>query len=240
MAVLVRIVALAGLAMLLTAGGLWWLSKQRCFLPGAIIICRVDTDEKIVALSFDDGPTDDGVDSVLPVLAAHGVHASFFVIGEAMARNPAATRRIVEAGHELGNHSLTHRRMVGRSMATYRKELSQTNMLIEAAGAPRPMLVRPPYFQRLWGFARAVEEAGQTLVTADVPDSMDPALSAEAYADDILVRVRPGSIILVHPMYRSGANARGAVPILLERLRADGYRVVTVSELLAAGGVASR
>lgn len=226
--------------LLAAAWGVWQISKIACWQPFGDVVCRVEAQEKIVALSFDDGPTDAGVDALLPVLQAHGVTATFFVIGDEIARNPDAARRIAAAGHELGNHTMTHRRMIGRMPPTYAGELAGTDDLIRAAGAPRPTLVRPPYFQRLWGFSTAVERAGQRMVTADVFDSMDPGLSAEDYAEDILARVRPGSIILIHPMYASGANAREAVPLLLQQLKERGYRIVAVSELLAtAEGLAS-
>src|SRR5262245_46608587 len=91
------------------AGGLWQLSRARSYQLFGDIVSRVDTNERAVALTFDDGPSARGLDALLPVLRERGIRATFFVVGSELARRPALGRQLVEEGHELGNHSYTHR-----------------------------------------------------------------------------------------------------------------------------------
>lgn len=212
----------------------YWTSRALCFQLVGEVFCRVATSEKLVALTFDDGPTANGVDAVLPVLARYDAKATFFVVGEQIVRNPALARRLVLAGHELGNHTYTHRRMLMRWPGTYAEEIGRTDALLRAAGESHPTLLRPPYGKRLVGLPLAASHTGYRTIMWDVGEA--PVTEPRAYADSILARVRPGSIVLMHPMHGQHELMRDALPLILTGLRARGYRAVTVSELLEAGG----
>jgi len=227
-----RIALLALLLLLVTALALWRIGKLPCWQMVGAVTCRVETNEKIVALSFDDGPTPEGVDAVIDELAKRKIHATFFLIGRDMERHPAQAKRLLAAGHELGNHSWSHGHMVGRSQAHYRAEIARTDALLRAAGTPHPTLFRPPYGQRLLGLPLAIRQEGYRSITWDVADEVGRHPTPQAYARDIVSRARPGSIILVHPMYRGNKVERAAVPLILDGLAAKGYRIVTVGELL--------
>lgn len=231
----VRIGLVAMALALVAAGGLWRASKARCFALAGEVVCRVETTRKIVALSFDDGPTPEGVEEVLRELEPRGIRATFFLIGKHIERHPEAAARLTAAGMELGNHSFSHRRMIFRTAGTYDAEIARTDALLRAAGARRPSLLRPPFGKRLWGFPLAAERAGYGVVMWDVEDDAEAHPDPRDYARDILERVRPGSIILIHPMYRHSTTARRALPLILDGLAARGYRVTTVSDLLVSG-----
>jgi peptidoglycan-N-acetylglucosamine deacetylase len=227
----ILLIALAA-SLLLTFAG-WRISKARCFQLVGELTCRVETDLKFVALSFDDGPTPEGVDAVLSTLEPRGIKATFFLIGNRMEKWPGQARRLVEAGHEVGNHSYTHTRMIGKWPATYDIEIARTDRLLKAEGVTNPKLFRPPFGKRLIGLPLAVERAGYRTIMWDVEDQPEYFTEPRAYADDILRRVRPGSIILMHPMYRHNQTAKDALPLVLDGLKAKGYRIVPVGELLA-------
>ncbi len=228
---IVIILAISGL---LLAGAGWRISKARCFQLVGESICRIETSEKIVALSFDDGPTPEGVDAVLATLKSRNIKATFFLIGNRMEKWPGQGRRLLDAGHELGNHSYTHTKMLGKWPSTYDAEVQKTDRLLKAEGAANPVLFRPPFGKRLIGLPLAVERAGYRTIMWDVEDDAEHFPKPRAYADDIVSKVRPGSIILMHPMYRHNQTARDALPVVLDGLKAKGYRVVTVSELLSS------
>lgn len=97
-------------------------------------------------------------------------------------------------------------------------------------------LFRPPFGKRLIGLPLAVEGAGYLMVTWDVEDRPEQFSTASTFAQDILARVQPGSIILIHPMHRHNQVARDALPLVLEGLSRQGYRVVTVSQLMEMEG----
>jgi peptidoglycan/xylan/chitin deacetylase (PgdA/CDA1 family) len=215
----------------LIAAGLWRLSNARCFALAAPLICRVETTQPLVALTFDDGPTALGVDRVLPVLDEHGARATFFLIGQSVREKPELARRIVRAGHELGNHSFSHARMVGRAPSFYADELAATQSELRAVGSGAT-LFRPPFGKKLIGLPLAVRRAGLTMVMWDVEDprTSDPA----EFANQVVRSARPGSIILLHAMYPANQAARDALPAIVRGLQARGLRVVTVGELMRA------
>lgn len=212
---------------------LWRASKALCWGLAGEVICRVETDQPVVALSIDDGPTPEGVDIALAALQARNLRATFFLIGNRMERWPGQARRLAAAGMELANHSYSHRRMIGSDAAHYDREIRRTETLLRAAGARPSGLFRPPFGKRLVGLPHAVERAGLRLVMWDVADDAAHHPTPAAYAADIVRRARPGSIILMHSMYRTNAVERGALPLVLDGLQARGFRIVTVGELLA-------
>lgn len=215
--------------------GLNAFSKAKCTQLAGELTCRVETRENLVALSFDDGPTPEGVAAVLPILAEHDTKATFFLIGKHMQRHPEEAGRILAAGHELGNHSFSHQRNIGYSREFYRSEIERTEALLAAAGSDSG-LFRPPFGRKLIGLPLEARDAGLHTIMWDVEDQPERFSEPAAYAKDILDRVRPGSIILIHPMYRHNGVAREALPAILSGLRTRGYEIVTVGELLERTG----
>lgn len=225
----------AALLVVIVAFGLHRISKARCFAFTGDLICRVETERKLVALTFDDGPTPEGTAYVLRALDQAGAKGTFFLIGEHMAYHPGLARRIAAGGHEVGNHSYVHDRMIFRSPGFYRSEIVRTQAVLRAEGVRTAGLFRPPFGRKLIGLGLAAGQAGHRMIMWDVEEPGD-AKSASTYATEIMSRIRPGSIVLIHPMYRHNQMARDALPILLRSLNAQGYRSVTVSELLASPG----
>jgi peptidoglycan-N-acetylglucosamine deacetylase len=226
---------LALVALLALAAGTRRLAKARTFQLFGTIVPRVETRERAVALTFDDGPTDAVVDTLVRVLAERGVRATFFVMGDEVTRAPAAARALVAAGHELGNHTWSHPHMVLVRPARVRAEVERTDSVIRAAGFRGEIRFRPPFGYKLVGLPWYLARTGRTTVTWDVePDSYrEVAATPEGIVAHVLARVRPGSIVLLHPWYASRRTSLAAVPALVDSLHARGWRVTTVGELLA-------
>ena len=204
---------------LVAAVGLYLLMNARCYQLLGDLICHGANDHKHIALTFDDAPSEHTSDAVLAVLAEKNVQATFFMIGENMARYPQAAQRIAAAGHELGNHSYSHRRFLLRSPAFIAREIEDTNALIRAAGYHGPIHFRPPYGKKLLGLPWYL--ARQQPPTAE-------AITAAA-----LAQAHNGAIILLHPFCPDACRAeREALPHIIDGLRAQGYTLVTVSTLL--------
>jgi peptidoglycan-N-acetylglucosamine deacetylase len=206
------------------------ISKVRCFTLTGDVVCRVETTAPLVALTFDDGPTARGLDAVLPLLHRYQAKGTFFMIGKLA--EPPLVARVVAEGHEIGNHSFHHKRMMFRSSDYYDAEIATTDAALQRGGAPKPALFRPPFGKKLTGLPQAVARSGKQMIMWDSgdPPDRDPQL----YARKVLHQVRPGSIILIHPMYAGNATERAALPLILAELSRRGYRMVTVSELLAS------
>ncbi len=205
--------------------------NARTFQLAGELVSRVDTTDKVVALTFDDGPSAHAPE-VLDMLAAAKVPATFYLNGADLDRYPAQGRAIAEAGHDIGNHTYTHRRMVLVSPTTVADEIERTDAAIARTGYQGPVTFRPPFCKKLWTLPRYLAEHDRVSITWDVePDSAGNPDTA-TIVDETVRSVRPGSIILLHVMADSRAPSRAAVPQIIERLRADGYDFVTVSELL--------
>jgi peptidoglycan-N-acetylglucosamine deacetylase len=225
--------AIAATFVILVAGT-WRLHRSRSVQLFGELVTFVATSDSVVALTFDDGPSAPYSDSILDLLHAERVAATFFVIGSAVERHPALARRMVEEGHELGNHSYSHRRMVPASLGTVRHEVETTDSLIRAAGAAGRIHFRPPYGKRLvvlpWYLART--DRTTALWTLE-PDSW--FRDRDAMARHVLDNVRPGAIILLHVELPSRAEERAALSAIIAGLRQQGYGFVTLSELMARG-----
>ncbi|MFC9995069.1 polysaccharide deacetylase family protein [Nocardia sp. NPDC127526] len=223
--------ALVMTVLVLTWVGLYVLMNSRTYQVAGRIVSRVDTDDKVVALTFDDGPTD-RTPQLLRVLADAGVPATFYLIGEELAANPAQGAAIARAGHEIGNHSYTHQRMIFVGPGTVRDEIERTDAEIAKTGYAGPITFRPPFGKKLLALPRYLSQHDRTTVTWDVEPDSGKQASADAIVAETVAQVRPGSIILLHGMYETGAASVAAVPRIITELRARGYRFVTVSDLL--------
>jgi chitin deacetylase len=215
---------------------MWGVSRSTTFQFFGEIVPRVETTRKAVALTFDDGPTPGATAQILAVLEEQHVRATFFVTGAELEKNMAEGRRLVDAGHELGNHSYSHVRMILVSPSFVRREVERTDELIREAGQRGEILFRPPYGKKLFALPYFLSRTGRKTVTWDVePDSYpEVAADSDKIVAHVLERARPGSIILLHVMYPSRAESLKAVPKVVEALRAQGYSFETVSELLSA------
>lgn len=214
--------------------GLWQLSSSRNFQVTGELISRVNTDERLIALTFDDGPTQKHTDSVLAILDEHSVKATFFVTGREVEIFPDETIKIMAAGHELGNHSWSHPRMVLKSPALVAEEIEKTDAALRAIGYEGNILFRPPYGKKLFVLPWYLQKTDRTSVTWDIEPETWPevAKSSEAIAAHVLDKAQPGSIILLHVMYDSREESRKALPSIIKGLKDKGYTFVTVSDLL--------
>ena len=229
-----RIAAAACVALVGSLVIAWRISKSTSFQLIGEPITRVATSSRVVALTFDDGPDPRYLDGILDTLRAANVHATFFAIGDELEQHPELGPKIVAAGHELGNHSFTHPRMVLRSLAFMRDEIQRTDDAIRRAGYGGAIQFRPPNGKRLLGLPWVLRELGRSAVLWDVaPDSEDPSTSAAQIVERVRAEVQPGSIVLMHLMGSQRGTSRAALPQVIHELAEQGYRFVTVSELLS-------
>lgn len=199
------------------------------------LVYRVETDEKAVALTFDDGPEPGPTAEILAILRQERARATFYLVGRDVERNLDAARAIVTAGHEVGNHSFTHQRMVFCTPGFVNSEVEETDAAIRRAGYAGPILFRPPYGRKLFVLPYVLSRTGRRTVTWDVEAGEEARKQPlpSRIAREILRKARPGSIILLHPMAAHRGPTRAALPLVIRGLHARGYRLATVSELLA-------
>jgi peptidoglycan-N-acetylglucosamine deacetylase len=204
--------------------------------PRPPVVVAVDTTERVVALTFDDGPDPRWTPPVLDALGAVGARATFFVTGEHVRAHPELLRAVAAAGHEIANHTDTHPHMDGLPAAAVVAEVQQAAAAIEATGLTPAPLFRPPRGRYGEEALAAVSGLGVRTVGWTVCFErwlrVGPALGIE----EALARIRPGGIVLAHDGgIPDRAATVAALPVLLDRVVRDGYRVVPVGELLALG-----
>jgi chitin deacetylase len=230
-----RIALILVVLLILISVGLWQVSRSRTFQFFGEIIPRVDTSQKIVALTFDDGPTPQATDEILGILSEMNVRATFFVTGAELQQNLAQGKKIVAAGHELGNHSYSHVRMFFVTPSFVKQEIESTDKLIKDTGYQGEILFRPPYGKKLFALPYYLWKHNRKSITWDVEPDSYPEIAADAnkIVEHVLANARPGSIIILHVMYPNRRESMKSVKTIIERLKAQGYSFKTVSELLA-------
>ena len=191
---------------------------------GLPIRTRMPTHEKVVALTFDDGPSAETTPTVLNVLARHGVSATFFVLGEAVARQPAVLRRIVAEGHTVALHGDHHIPYVLLSWKRVGEEIKRTREKIHRICPEIGAMtwLRPPHGFKTLTLPWAVRREGCRLITWTVNATDYGAVDHADIGKRVLGGVRPGAIILLHDGEGNLATA-GALPAIIDGLRARGY-----------------
>jgi peptidoglycan/xylan/chitin deacetylase (PgdA/CDA1 family) len=197
------------------------------------LVQRVETDERVVALTFDDGPTDADADAVLEALAQRGVVATFYVNGQDIEKNSDAMQAIIAGGHEIGNHTWSHRSMAFVTFETVADEIESTDAAIRSAGYEGPITFRPPFGNKLLTLPLYLAQHDRLTVTWDVSaeDFSGAQQSSSDIVDGTVGTTSPGSIILLHPWF-GRTSSQQAIGELIDQLQAQGYQFVTVSDLI--------
>jgi peptidoglycan-N-acetylglucosamine deacetylase len=211
--------------------GTYTLMSARTYQVTGELISRVHTDQKLVALTFDDGPTP-RVQEILPLLNRYQAKATFFLVGSELEKQMELGKAIVREGHQLGNHTYSHERMIFKSPSFIKEEVDRTHELIRQAGYEGEIMFRPPYGKKLFGLPYYLQSKQLRTIMWDLePDTYYS--SSKDKVDYVTSQVKPGSIILLHPMYDKGEGL-AAIEGILKALTLQGYRFVTIEELLAA------
>ena len=192
----------------------------------------VQRDQKMVSLTFDAAWGNEDTQQLIDILGKYQVKATFFVVGSWAEKYPESVKALHDAGHEVMNHSDTHRHLPELSAEEIVADVNACNDKIEAVTGARPTLIRPPYGDYDDHTVAAIRGMGMEAVQWDV-DSLDwKDLPAEEIQSRVMKRVKPGSIVLFH---NAAKHTPEALPGILEQLLQEGYEIVPVSQLLLTG-----
>ena len=215
-----------------------WLRAVRAARHGIVYAAPRRIGRREIALTFDDGPSE-WTPPILDLFKEHGARGTFFVLGASTGGREDIVRRTAAEGHELGNHLYSHADPEELADDALRDELERTGSLLETLVGRRPVHFRPPYAATNFRVADVARSAG---LERTVLRSIDPAdwnsTDASVVAAHVLERARPGAIVCLHdgnPPH-GGSSRQPTVDALVQlvpELTARGYRLVTVSELLA-------
>ena len=203
-----------------------------------LFIASGDSEEKKVALTFDDGPDDIFTPQILDVLKEKNVKATFFVIGKRAEGYPKVMRRIVDESHLVGNHTWSHPNIMKISLEDAKQEVLKTEKLLKSYcddSADRIKIFRSPYGSIDPERVEFISNIGYKIIAWNV-DSLDwKGLSAEEVKTNVLENVTEGSIILQHSAGGEGEDLSGSVealPEIIDVLKKEGFEFVTIDEIL--------
>lgn len=198
------------------------------------IVHSIPTREKVVALTYDDGPHPIYTPQILAILKEHHVKATFFMIGASVEKYPSIVKQVIREGHSIGNHTYSH----PRNLATLRnqrvrEEMENCETTIERNLGRRVAIFRPPKGIYSAEVIREAKEAGYQMVLWSVCGDNRKMKDPKAMANRVVQSVKPGNIILLHDgTFDSRWRDVEATPIIVEGLLKKGYRFVSVPQLL--------
>jgi peptidoglycan/xylan/chitin deacetylase (PgdA/CDA1 family) len=209
--------------------GTYKLMNARTYQVFGKLTSQVQTNQKVVALTFDDGPTKK-VDKILPLLEQYNAKGTFFLIGNEIEKNPAEAQKLVKAGEQIGNHTFSHQRMVLKSTSYIKEEIEKTDHLIRQVGYKGEIDFRPPNGKKLIGLPFYLSQHNRdTIMWTLEPDTY--YTNASDKINYVKKNVKPGSIILIHAMYDDTGEEFKAINGILHSLTKEGYKFITVNDL---------
>lgn len=197
-------------------------------------INRADTEVKVVALTYDDGPYPPYTNQLLDILDRYQVKATFFEIGRNIEKHPEIVKLIVARGDELANHSYSHKDMMFKPQEFLLSEIEKTDKLLQELGVKQETIsFRPPWGRRFVVLSYLLSQMHKKLIMWDV-DSHDyeKTLTAEDIANRVIDNVRSGSIVVMHDGGGDRSKTVAATEMIVKDLQSKGYKFKTVSELL--------
>ncbi len=250
--VMLLLYALATIVLVIIAGFIWWAivipfvvfhayvidgvfrPNSQFLLPS---VTRGSRDSTQVALTFDDGPDPTYTPAIAALLKRHGARATFFCIGRYIDAHPEVAQQLLADGHELGNHSYSHSRLLNfRTAGPMRAEIANGAAALARVGGPTNPLYRPPVGLKNPALARIVPADNLTVVLWSLHSREAWRRDATILSTAVCKRIKPGDIVLFHDgCDRPGVNRQAtveAVEQVLNELDRRGLQCVTVSELM--------
>ncbi|WHY03400.1 polysaccharide deacetylase family protein [Neobacillus sp. DY30] len=198
------------------------------------MINEIPTSQRAIAITFDDGPNPVYTPQVLEIFSEAKGKATFFMIGEQMRNHPEIVKQVAAEGHEIGNHTFTHPKLSQLSKAECLTEIEQTEKLIEELAGQKPVIFRPPYLDYNQETVTLLQNKEYPMIGAlnlEAQDWEQPGV--EHIFEKSREAVKNGSILIFHDGYGDRSQTIEAVRMLVSELTLQGYKLVTVSELLA-------
>ena len=214
-----------------TSGLLWLFFRP----PFGKNIVRLNTDKRIVALTYDDGPNPPYTERLLDVLAKHNVKATFFMIGNRIAKHPETVDRVIAEGHQIGNHTYSHPVLGFLPPFYVRRQIERTDDLIRQHGIVEEIVFRAPMLTRFLPVAYVLAKLDWTHISCDVWSWDWTTQNPDKITKTVLKKIKPGSIIVLHDGKAENrkANRSGTIEAtdrIITALKQDGYQFVRLSD----------
>ncbi len=197
------------------------------------LIRSVETDEKLIALTFDDGPNPPYTNEILDLLKQYKAKATFFVEGRKVELFPEITKRAYADGHEIANHSWSHPELVYKSPAFVRNQIESTDQIIRKLGYQRPIHFRAPYGSKFMVLPYVLYQMDKKHILWNLKFNDWQKPPVEKMFREFQTKITNGSIVLLHDGGGDRSNTVRLVKLILDQYGNQEYRFVTISELLS-------
>ena len=203
-------------------------------------VVRLNTDQKVVALTYDDGPNPPYTERLLDVLAKHNVKATFFMIGNRIEKHPETVNRVIAEEHQIGNHSYSHPLLGFLPPFCVRRQIERTDDLLQQYGIAKDSVFRAPMLTRFLPVAYVLAKGNRTHISCNVWSwdwtTQNPDKITETVLKKTLSSTGAGSIIVLHDgkAENKDANRSGTIEAtdrIINALKRDGYRFVRLSDV---------
>ena len=223
---------IAAVSGITTLGVLWVFFRP----PFGENIVHLDTQQRVVALTYDDGPSPPYTDQLLDVLAKHDVKATFFLIGNRVEQYPETVHRILAEGHQVGNHSYSHPVLGLLPPAAVGREIERTDALLRDIGVKGEIVFRAPILTRFLPVAWVLAKRDRAHVSGNVWSWDWTTQNPDKITKTVLRKVKPGAIIILHDGKGVYGNATrlgtiAATDRIIPVLKRRGYTFVRVSDI---------
>jgi peptidoglycan/xylan/chitin deacetylase (PgdA/CDA1 family) len=203
-------------------------------LPRKAAYNSCNVSDNSIAITFDDGPHPQLTPKLLDLLKERGIKATFYVIGKNVEAYPEIAKRIVDEGHEIGNHTWNHPALSKLGAAKVKSEMDRTTEIIVKTTGVTPATMRPPYGATNATLNKRLdEEFGMKVIMWSVDPQDWKYRNADRVASQLIENTKSGGILLAHDIH---ASTVAAMPRTLDTLTSKGFKFVTVTELLAKDG----
>ena len=185
----------------------------------------------VIALTFDDGPHETKTDEILRILDEYGVKATFFMVGENIALYPETASRVIERGHEIGNHTYSHKYLISLPIENIICEIENENDLLLSLGEYRPHFLRPPGGIYDCSVIEAAKSEEMVIAMWSI-DTLDWCQrKCNEIVDMVLENVKDGDVILMHDYVYGESHTAEALRIIIPELQKRGFSFVTLSDM---------
>ncbi len=219
------------------AFGFYWFFLSPYSQAFGPYVWRGPDGERVVALTFDDGPNEPYTSQIAEILRSRGVRATFFQVGWCVERSPETTAALAADGHVIGNHSLSHRFRTYFRRGAFSWEIERTQQILGQTLGKDPLLVRMPWLWRQPAILAMLRNKNLTPISGTFCHALEVfQIDSARIALRAISKTRPGTILIFHDGFDARGGARvetaKAVGMTIDALLDRGYRFVTVDELL--------
>jgi peptidoglycan-N-acetylglucosamine deacetylase len=202
------------------------------FTPFCPNVRRIKTSEKIIALTFDDGPNPPFTNQIIKILDQYQVKATFFMTGKNVQKHPEVVRKVLASGHDVGNHSFSHPVLIFKSTIFIQHEIEWTDILLKNVGAKGEVPFRSPHGMQLFRLSNELKSTNRKNILFNVLAWDWKLQSPKLITFLAALLVRPGSIIALHDGGGDRSATVKALPLIISKLEQKGYKFKTLSDIL--------